>query len=206
MDDEGHSLDLKTKGIFDESRLLGEIPHYESLHARHYFSDQSQFRSNQWLPREERTVKRQLEGRLREQLAGLGQSDRVELVSGALPELKDSMEDLRQTSVKYNVLINRLSGRTHHVQQVQSNFAQVPPEVMAKFGFQIKEILHTDIFSNHIKLPDDIQISKSHHMSSLIGGSPGTNDLLHMNQLHKNSGDNLPGLMRTSGGHLGLDN
>ena len=60
-------------------------------------------------------VKKQLEGRLREQLANLGQSDRVEMVSEVLPELKDSLEDLRQTSVKYNVLVNRLSGRTHHI-------------------------------------------------------------------------------------------
>ena len=71
---------------------------------------------------------------------------------------------------------------------------------MAKYGFQIKEILHTDIFSNHIKLPDDIQISKSHHMSSLIGNSPGTNDLLQITLSHKNSGDNLQNLVRSVGG------
>ena len=66
VEGEGHCLDLKTRGIFEESRLLGEIPKYESLNARHYFSDQFQFKANQWLTREESSVKRQLEGRLRE--------------------------------------------------------------------------------------------------------------------------------------------
>ena len=114
-DDEGHIIDIQGSGLFNEARLLGQIPQYESRHIRHYFNDQEQFRENQQEVREDRATKKQLEDRLKEQLAGLGQSDRVELVSEALPELQQSLEDLRQTSVKYHVLCNRLSGRTHYV-------------------------------------------------------------------------------------------
>ena len=96
-----------------------------------------------------------------EQLEGLSQGERVEMVSDVLPELKESLEDMRQISVKYNVLVNRLSGRTYHDRQLQQqNFAPVPPEVMAKYGFQIKEVLQADVFSNHIKLHEDIQVKQ----------------------------------------------
>lgn len=189
--------------MFNETRLLGQIPQYESRHIRHYFTDQEQFQVNQAELREETAIKKQLEDRLKEQLAGLGQSDRVELVSEALPELRHTLEDLRQTAVKYNVLCNRLSGRTHHIQTMAAQVPQVAPEFMAKFGYAcdlIREFLHTDIFSNHIKLTDDIAISKqSHQLMQLASGSPGT-ELLNMHSAYKSPGDNTH-FTRSIGGH-----
>ena len=75
--------------------MLAEIPQYETRHVRHYFTDLEMFKENQSEIREEPAVKKQLESRLKEQLSGLGQSDRVELVSDALPELRETLEDLR---------------------------------------------------------------------------------------------------------------
>ena len=77
----------------------------------------------------------------------------------------------------------------------------MPPEILAKYGFQIKEILQADIFSNHIKLPDDIQIRQSQLMTSILSGPSGTfNDPLQINTLHKSSGENLQNIIRNAGG------
>ena len=55
----------------------------------------------------------------------------------------------RTTTLKYNVLTNRLSGdgsnRTSKV---------------AQYGIQIKELLKKDEFINHLDLLEDIMISK----------------------------------------------
>ena len=42
-DDEGHVMNIEASNVFNEARLLGEIPQYESKHIRHYFTDQVQF-------------------------------------------------------------------------------------------------------------------------------------------------------------------
>ena len=43
---DAHGIDLETYGIYNESRLLGEIPQYETHHQRHYFTDQSNYKKN----------------------------------------------------------------------------------------------------------------------------------------------------------------
>ena len=40
MDDEGHVIPVEESGLFNEQRMIGEIPQYETRHVRHYFTDQ----------------------------------------------------------------------------------------------------------------------------------------------------------------------
>ena len=43
---DAHCINFKAYGIYNESRLLGEIPQYEALDKRHYFTGQSNYKEN----------------------------------------------------------------------------------------------------------------------------------------------------------------
>jgi hypothetical protein len=51
-----------------------------------------------------------MQDRIKAQLLNVNQSDKIEILSELIPEFKQCLEMARTTTLKYNVLTNRLGG------------------------------------------------------------------------------------------------
>jgi hypothetical protein len=99
-----------------------------------------------------------MQERIKAQLLNVNQSDKIEILSRLIPEFKQCLDMARTTTLKYNVLTNRLGGD-----------GSSRPNKVAQFGIQLKELLKQDEFITQLDLLDDIVITKqSQQMFSLL--------------------------------------
>ena len=78
---------------------------------RHYLTDWEQYQRNQPDVRDSSKLRKNLTIHLKQQLEHLNAHERVELTLDSISELGPVMEELRKSSLKYNMLLNRLNGR-----------------------------------------------------------------------------------------------
>jgi hypothetical protein len=90
-----------------------------------------------------------MQEKIKAQLSSSNQSDKIEILSSLIPEFKRSLEMARTTTLKYNLLTNRLGGD-----------GSSRPSKVAQYGIQIKELLRKDDFISQTDLLEDIVISK----------------------------------------------
>lgn len=80
-------------------------------------------------------MRKLMQEKVRAQLGNSNQSDTVEILSSLIPEFKQALEMARTTTLKYNVLTNRLGGDVGG-----------RPNKVTQMGIQIKELLKQDEF------------------------------------------------------------
>lgn len=103
-------IDLEEMGLMDQNRFVGQIPKYEAKHLRHYLTDAEQYEQNQPSERDLSQASKQFEQKIRGQIEKMALRDRLEITLETVPELAENMEEMRQDSLKYKVLMNRLNG------------------------------------------------------------------------------------------------
>ena len=82
--------------------------------------------------------------------------DRVEMALETVPELADSMEDMRQDSLKYNVIMNRLNGA--EMADIVSTIMELQqkPTNASFLAQKFKGAMISDLHANFLRIQDDI--------------------------------------------------
>ena len=106
-----YGVDFEHLGLLDKSRLMAQVPAYESTHMRHYLTDWDQYQRNQPEIRDGSKLRKNLTIHLKQQLEHLNAHERIELTMDSITELGPVMEEMRRNSLKYSMLLNRLNGK-----------------------------------------------------------------------------------------------